>query len=200
MRLPIAVVAAAFPLVASRGHAQTCHDGAYRWPEKVDLSRATLTPKHATVGTILSSWALPDLWAGNSYNNALRQGRELSVYYIFGWVRRIDTTEDDCDWHIEITSTKTADSTNCVVVEIPKGSSTGLFGIARSSFQNLLGGPPQDGIVSPPVRMEFIGPAFFDSHHRGAKATNPNGAQGHGHCNSSARALWEIHPVYWVLP
>src|SRR5438445_514559 len=22
----------------------------------------------------------------------------------------------------------------------------------------------------------------------------------HGHCNLSARALWEIHPVYWVRP
>jgi len=22
----------------------------------------------------------------------------------------------------------------------------------------------------------------------------------HGHCNLSARGLWEIHPVYWVKP
>ena len=179
--------------------AQACHDGTYRWPAKVDLSLATKTPKHAYVGTILSSWVPPDLWAGNSYNDAPRAGRELSVYYIVGWVRRIDTTEDDCDWHIEITSTKTSSADNCVVVEIPKGSTTGLFGLARSKFESLLGESPHSGPVSPAVRMDFIGPAFFDSHHRGAKATNPNGAHGHGQCNSSARALWEIHPVYWVV-
>lgn len=198
MRPMTVVGTAAFILMTSQVRAQ-CHDGAYRWPEKVDLSLATLTSKHAYVGTILSSWSLPDLWAGNSYNNAPRQGRELSVYYIFGWVCRIDTTEDDCDWHIEITSTKTGNAAKCVVVEIPKGSGNGLFDEARAEFQALAGGPPHDGVVSPAVRMEFIGPAFFDSHHRGAKATNPNGAHSHGQCNSSARALWEIHPVYWVL-
>ena len=178
---------------------QACAAGAYRWPQKVDVSLATLTPKRAYVGTVLSTWSLPDLWGGSSANAAPRQGRELSVYYVVGWVRRIDMTEDDCDWHIEITSTRTADSTKCLVVEIPRGLESGLFDEARASFEALLGSSPHDGVVSPPVRMEFIGPAFFDSQHRGSKTANPNGAHGHGYCNSSARALWEIHPVYWVV-
>jgi hypothetical protein len=192
---PIALAA----ILAAPLPAQTCQDGTFRWSEKVDLSLATLTPKHAYIGTMLSSWPLPDLWAGNTNEHAPRAGRESSVYYVFGWVRRIDTTESDCDWHIEITSTKTGNIDNCIVVEIPKGSGNGLYDEARSSFQAALGGPPHDGLLGAPVRMEFIGPAFFDSFHRGAKATNPNGAHSHGHCNSSARALWEIHPVYWVL-
>lgn len=54
------------------------------------------------------------------------------------------------------------------------------------------------GDVSPPVRVRFIGLAFFDGQHRGnaSKLDRTDGA--HGRCNSSARALWEIHPIYLV--
>jgi hypothetical protein len=42
-----------------------------------------------------------------------------------------------------------------------------------------------------------IGPAFFDAEHRGAKGSGKP-PSGHGHCNASDSALWEIHPVYVV--
>src|SRR6266581_4379191 len=48
------------------------------------------------------------------------------------------------------------------------------------------------------VRAGISGAAFFDGQHRrgGRRSEQIDGA--HGRCNSSVRALWEIHPVYRV--
>ena len=48
-----------------------------------------------------------------------------------------------------------------------------------------------------PVLVSFTGAAFFDGYHQ--KRTNGGArASQHGRCNSSVRALWELHPVYKV--
>ncbi|MBI4501420.1 MAG: hypothetical protein HY700_09695 [Gemmatimonadetes bacterium] len=52
-----------------------------------------------------------------------------------------------------------------------------------------------DEDFDPPVQLRVVGAAFFDGEHRGAGSNNP---LGHGRCNSSARALWELHLVYLV--
>ena len=75
---------------------------------------------------MITTWGLPAFTGQAQYKCADREGRELRVYSLLGWVRRVKTAEDD-------------------------------------------------------------GPTRRDQ---------TDGA--HGRCNSSARALWELHPVYWI--
>jgi len=85
---------------------------------------------------------------------------------------------------------------SCIVVEIPDG--LGNFAQARVDFDALVQSTSAgDQDFSPAVRVRVIGAAFFDGEHRGAGANPPHG---HGRCNSSTRALWELHPVYFVKP
>jgi len=56
----------------------------------------------------------------------------------------------------------------------------------------------KSGVLAKPVAVQIVGAAFFDGHHRaGARRRDPIDPK-HGRCNSSLRALWEIHPVYRV--
>jgi len=48
------------------------------------------------------------------------------------------------------------------------------------------------------VRARAIGAAFFDGEHRGGPTRRDRTDGAYGSCNASARALWELHPVYWV--
>ena len=59
---------------------------------------------------------------------------------------------------------------------------------------------PPGGELTEPLRLRVIGPALFDGEHRGGPDRRDQTDGSHGHCNLSARALWEIHPVYWVKP
>src|SRR5207247_7790577 len=102
---------------------------------------------------------------------------------------------DDDDWHIELTANRTSPWASCIVVEIPSDDYGDLFAIVRDSLLTVAGLPevkPQPDTLRPPVRIKVTGPAFYDGWHRGGST----GASGHGHCNKSARALWEIHPLY----
>src|SRR5947208_2016002 len=54
------------------------------------------------------------------------------------------------------------------------------------------------GDLRPPVRVRFTGAAFFDGFHQRAAPGGTLHADQHGRCNSSLRALWELHPVYGV--
>jgi hypothetical protein len=40
--------------------------------------------------------------------------------------------------------------------------------------------------------------AFFDGQHRRGGRRSDRIDGGHGRCNSSVRALWEIHPIYRI--
>lgn len=134
-----------------------------------------------------------------------RSARERNVYEITGWVRtwKIEKgTADkpgDLDWHVELTQGDTTDPLDCIVVEIPDPRYGVVFDSARHDFLVLLGAskPKKNGTVDPPVRLTFVGAAFFDGQHRGGKKSN-RPPEGHGHCNSSTSALWELHPVYAV--
>jgi hypothetical protein len=85
------------------------------------------------------------------------------------------------------------------VVEIPDSTFGASYEQARTDFLARLGGatPNASGDYPTPIKMRFIGAAFFDGFHRGKQGTT-NPPSGHGRCNSSTSALWEIHPVYWV--
>jgi hypothetical protein len=182
-----------------------CPEPHYRWSEKIDASLANQVPQRVSLTTMLRSWAPRPLFRSQDDTCAERAGtHELKVYSVLGWVRHVDKTEDDKDWHIEITARANSPADSCVIVEIPLvdgDGHSGNYGGARSTLDALLAaaGASIDAHndVHPPVKMRFIGPAFYDGFHH---THGGSGSSAHGGCNSSARALWEIHPVYWVRP
>jgi hypothetical protein len=175
-----------------------CAEPHYRWTEKTDESLANIVAQRAYIGTIVKSWAPLEFSSEAKYKCADRKGRELKVYSVIGWVRRVKTGESDGDWHIELTSRQDSPVGSCIVIEIPPGSPGGNYAQARQDLRTRVTWR-SNGDVSPPVRLRFIGAAFFDGEHRGGAAHRDRADGAHGRCNSSARALWELHPVYWVL-
>ncbi|SRR6266550_2205452 len=177
----------------------TCSDPHYRWSEKIDASFATKTPIAVDVSDILGSWAPRSITQADKC--AKRVGREKNVYAVTGWVRRIKKHETDFDWHIELTENEddTPVKAACIVVEIPSPNEGAIYGQARSELAGFVDttGLGQTGDVNPPVQVTFIGAAFFDGYHqkKGVNGGPPKASQ-HGRCNSSVRALWELHPVY----
>jgi len=129
-----------------------------------------------------------------------RAGRELVVYEVRGWVRRLETSKDDGDWHIELTDRRDSPADSCIVAEIPLVELGGTYRQARADLGRLVAGRrrSKSGVLAKPVAVQIVGAAFFDGHHRaGARRRDPIDPK-HGRCNSSLRALWEIHPVYRV--
>lgn len=198
MRAPLAYLLVALLAVCGRPTAaQTCTEPHYRWTEKNDESLASLTPVQATIRAMITTWALPPFTGQAMYKCADRVGRELRGYSVSGWVRRVKTGEADGDWHIELTSRSDSPTDSCIVAEIPPPELGGNYDQARIDLDNLVDWNSQ-GDVSPPVRLRFIGAAFFDGEHRGGPTRRDQTDGSHGRCNSSARALWELHPVYWI--
>ncbi len=178
------------------GHTQACSEPHYRWSEKIETSLATLVAQPVTIANVLASWTPRILTSKDKC--APRAGREDSVYSVTGWVRRIKTLENDGDWHVELTAQPTSPVGSCIVVEIPADSLGAIYAAARAALDAV----PEtrhlnaNGDLATPVELRFTGAAFYDGFHR----QTTGAAQGHGRCNSSASALWEIHPVYRVEP
>ncbi len=194
-----ALLGATTPLA---GQTPSCSEPHYRWSEKTDASLASVTPKRAFISTILKTWTPLALTGQALYTCAPRSSRELETYSVTGWVRYLEKHESDGDWHLELTRGSDSPRDSCLVVEIPPTLPDGLYGLARADLDRLLAGAPVTaaGEVTAPVRLRVIGTAFFDGEHRGGPDRRDQTDGSHGHCNLSARALWEIHPVYWVRP
>ena len=195
-RVRVIVLVGAWILGPAHAHAQTCDEPYYRWSEKIDTALATRPATPVTIERILASWS-PRLLTPRD-RCAPRMGREDSVFSMTGWVRRMRKHEADGDWHIELTAGPASPVASCIIVEIPADSYAARFGAARAVLNNVpetlrLGAR---GDLATPVQLRFTGVAFYDGAHRKTIGS----AQGHGRCNSSARALWEIHPVYRVEP
>jgi len=182
--------------LATRPAAAQCTDPHYRWTEKTRESLASVTPVKRSVGTILG-WATLEFTGQSQFKCAPRKGHELSVYAVLGWVRRVKTHETDGDWHIELTARQDSDTGSCMIVEIPPADLGANYAQARTDLQGLVTWDSHGDVV-PPVRLRFIGAAFFDGEHRGNAQHRDETDGAHGRCDSSARALWELHPVYWV--
>jgi len=177
--------------------AQACTDTSYRWTMKTDESVASVPAVAASIRSMLTTWALLPFTRESRYQCAPRTGRELKVYSVLGWVRRVMTDEDDRDWHVELTARRDWPADSCIVAEIPAGDLGADYAQARMDLQHVVSWNSQ-GDVAQPVRLRFIGAAFFDGQHRGGATRRDQTDGNHGRCNASARALWEIHPVYWV--
>ncbi len=181
-------------------HRQACAEPRYRWSEKIDTTLATVTPLRASIPEILGSWDPPALTARNRC--APRAARELLVYQVRGWARRLETSKDDGDWHIELTDRRDSLADSCIVAEIPLVELGGAYRQARADLKRVLAGRrrSKSGVLAKPVEVQIVGAAFFDGHHRAPGRRRDPINPKHGHCNSSLRALWEIHPVYRVEP
>ena len=178
--------------------AQACREPRYRWTQKTDTALADLAPQATSVSAILATWAPPDL--GPRDRCAPRSQRELGVYGVTAWVRRVDKFKDDGDWHVELTERADSPADSCIVVEIPARKYSARYAGARAALDSLIGDRKirRGGVLARPVRALISGAAFFDGQHRrgGRRSDKIDGE--HGRCNSSVRALWEIHPVYHV--
>jgi hypothetical protein len=193
-----ALVGLALLPLALPAQAASCREPHYRWTQKVDTALAELPPLDGSVAAILATWAPPNL--GPRDRCAPRADRELHTYRVTGWVRRVDKFKDDGDWHIELTERADSPPDSCVVVEIPARKYSARYAQARAALDSLLGTTKvrRGGVLGLPLRARVTGAAFFDGQHRrgGRRSDKIDGA--HGRCNSSVRALWEIHPVYRV--
>ena len=177
---------------------QRCAEPRYRWSAKIDTTLAAITPQPASIPEMLQRWNPPAVTARDWC--VPRAGRELVVYQVGGWIRRLETSKDDGDWHIELTDRRDSPADSCIVVEIPLVELGGTYRQARADLGRLVAGRrrSKSGVLAKPVAVQIVGAAFFDGHHRaGARRRDPIDPK-HGRCNSSLRALWEIHPVYRV--
>ena len=193
LRLGLAGVLSA---LAAPAPAQSCAEPHYRWTEKVDTLLARQAPVPTTITAILTDWAPPALTARDRC--ADRGGRERTVYVVAGWVRSVDKHKDDGDWHIELTERADSRLDSCIVAEIPRPRYGAVYAQARASLDSLVGKRAigKNSLVARPRRVQVVGPAFFDGQHR--RGATLRIREPHGRCNSSIRALWEIHPVYRV--
>ena len=178
--------------------AQVCREPHYRWTQKTDTALAQVAPQTTSVGVILATWAPPHL--GPHDRCAPRSDRELETYSVTAWVRRVDKFKDDGDWHIELTERADSPSDSCIVVEIPAPRYSPRYARARADLDSLIGNRKirRGGVLARPMQAHFSGVAFFDGQHRRGGRRSETIDGGHGRCNSSVRALWEIHPVYRV--
>ena len=179
-------------------HAQSCRGPHYRWTQKVDTSGVAVPPQSATVAAVLATWAPPHL--GSRDECAPRDDRELRTFSLVAWVRRVDKYKDDDDWHLELTDRADSPVDSCIVAEIPHPRYSPRYALARSALDSLIAGRrlARGGILRRPVRARVTGMAFFDGQHRRGGRRSERIDGGHGRCNSSVQALWEIHPVYRI--
>ncbi|OLC31875.1 MAG: hypothetical protein AUH81_17105 [Candidatus Rokubacteria bacterium 13_1_40CM_4_69_5] len=177
---------------------QACKEPHYRWSAKVDTSLVGLPPQSVAIPTMLASWEPPAITARDRC--AARGGRELATYAVRGWVRRLETSKDDGDWHIELTDRRDTPRDSCIVAEIPPPEFGDVYRQARADLGAALRGRKRSksGALARPVEVQIVGAAFFDGHHRSGRRRHDTIDPPHGRCNASIRALWEIHPVYRV--
>jgi hypothetical protein len=201
MKTVPAIVATCLLLVPGAATGQACAEPHYRWSEKTDTTFETRAAAPISVSDILTNWAPLALTSRDPC--APRSGREDSVFAVTGWLRRIHLHEADGDWHIELTQEQTTPVTSCLIVEIPAERYGTVYGQARAALAALVDTTRLSpaGDLVPPVRVRVSGAAFFDGYHQrepSGGGGGPSQAVGHGRCNASLKALWEIHPVYRV--
>jgi uncharacterized protein YgiM (DUF1202 family) len=165
----------------------------YRWKQKTTTSRFAANPPTASVHAALNWPAAPFKGHGISSWCKDRVGRELNSFSVAGFVRRT-RTETDGDVHIEITQRASDEVTDCLVVEIPSADLSPRFNTARNELARLLSVTAiTNKDFETPVKVRFSGLAFWDGWHAGTGLPS-----GHGRCNSTPGAAWELHPVYKV--
>lgn len=129
--------------------------------------------------------------------------REDTIFTVVGYLHRTNLANDDCDFHIEIASSK-AHGAKHVIVEIPN---TQEFCAVRQKFIDGVIGKEKvvNGMTSTidkigttaiifknPPRVTVTGYAFLDTGHWN-QADHRRGNGSHG--SEYVWSLWEIHPI-----
>jgi hypothetical protein len=187
---PVALSVCSLPVIA-----QSCDVTHYRWPAKTSMALLGAPPRSVTIRGMLA-WRAPPIGRGAAFRCAPRVVAEQQVLSVVGWVRRVDRTKDDGDWHIELTHRPNDPVSRCIVVEIPLPEIDTVFRRARATLDSALRETKvkRHGDLSKPLQLRITGAAFFDGEH----LANSGKIRPHGRCSSTVGALWEIHPVYRI--
>jgi len=123
--------------------------------------------------------------------------KEGDIVRTRGFLRLVATSDNDCEYHIQLTTT--ASATSSFIVEIARESAAsikstfvrGKAAAVRKFIRDDINGgrePSEAGrTIVPPVFVEVAGQLFFDSGH------SPNDQR--GKAGMPAATLWEIHPI-----
>jgi hypothetical protein len=197
-------VALAWP-GAVRAQAACTSVGAERWAVKT--MAPTGTHAHRFDTSEFAALPIPtdiqvphDKMLDTRYPTAIASGlHEGSLVRVRGWVQKIKTSSDDCDYHIEITPDQNSND-GMVIVEVPAPDASHVtdpdlrqqLTAVRAKLYTMLKltKEPSSGGVSIGGRayMEFSGALFFDGPHSpncDRRGTRPPGAA----------TCWEVHPV-----
>jgi hypothetical protein len=212
---PMITLLAALPflLVAAPGvrPAFSCTEpGKARWGTKSNIPKPSSIVRAKRV-------ALADLMALDDPDPAPKRGQPLTglitgaaenglrvhegqILRTRGWLRLVATEDNDCEYHIQLTRTRT--SKPSFIVEVAKDDAASIgstFVRAKANAvrqwirDELFGGdePPEGGrLISPPVYVEVTGQLFFDSAH------GVNDARGKKGMPAATR--WELHPILTI--
>lgn len=204
LRAPcFAAILALAPLVPSALTAQCKKPGVSRWAVKTSLP----TKRNRLVALTLAELAAlsaPASAEGNkerttrypeTVEHNLKEGKLVRVR---GWLRLI-AVDPDCDYHIQLTPTKTG-TTGTVIVEVPnpeasyeksaelRDSASAVREFLKTRI--LKGKDPAGGKGSliGSAYVEVVGQLFMDAHHL------PH-CDGRGKQGMAASTCWEVHPV-----
>lgn len=163
----------------------------YRWAEKIQASGKPSQVDTVTVAEILDHWAHPDIGKKNSDFCIAREPDERKRYAVTAWLWRVKLSDDDDDYHLELTDSKAAFSERCLVAEIPDAKWSKGYGSVRKAFEKIIGGPVAGTkTYTTPIHVRVTGVAFWDGWHAGTD--HPSF---HGRCNAPGIGVWELHPV-----
>ena len=151
----------------------------------------------------------PDIRSSNSPIHP----REESVFQLEGDLWRVAQEANDCDYHLELSSSGKSAKADRIIVEVPQDDG---YGVARDAVLQAL--TPSDRtklendgevLLQTPVHLKLTGYAFFDAFHYSphfspahpgkcnfTKAQKLQRGNGHGTC--FVGTLWELHPVWKV--
>ena len=184
--------------------------GKSRWGAKSNIPKPS-SVVHATRVALADLMTLDDpnpapkrgqpstgLIAGGA-ENGLRV-HEGQILRTRGWLRLVATEDNDCEYHIQLTRTRT--SKPSFIVEVAKDDAASIHStfvrekakVVRQWIRDELFGsdePPGDGrLISPPVYVEVTGQLFFDSAHGEHDARGKKGMP--------AATRWELHPILTI--
>jgi hypothetical protein len=121
---------------------------------------------------------------------------ENSVVTLKGDLWAINIEPDDCDFHLEISDLGDGDTADRVIVEIPQGqrfvaARNKLIQIVHNSGATLT----KRTRFQQPITVQVLGFLFFDAWHY--STTKP---RGNNHGSAQVATIWEIHPVWAIIP
>ncbi len=126
--------------------------------------------------------------------------QEDEVLELTGDLWHVKLASDDCDFHLELSAPGGSKNDQRVIVEIPQGPAfdsarmTLVAALNKKGIRSLKVDVPYD--LPNPLRTTVTGYAFLDAWHFSSK--DPK--RGHAHGTAKVATLWEIHPVWKIVP